>query len=227
MAGVSPHHAQWLTQAPTQEGWRVWASFFLGGLYGPIASNYVLRREQWNAAGGTAGAPPAPPSNQGLAVLGLFVGLPTLSILVLGMGAASDVDWSGSGPPSWGVRNAHRWAFFNLPVAWFYVLSVVLARRIEREFAILLHQITAGSRAAARDYARGGLSRALATGVSFAPFVILVSAVVLMRLHTWSDAIVGLSAFYVLSTFVAAWASSWLHIAPLRRFRRAVLAGMP
>lgn len=220
--------AQWLTQAPAQEGWRIWASFFLGGLYAPIASNYLLEREKWNASGGTGGQPPSPPSNRGLAVLGLFVGLPALSILVFGFATtAGDVNWYGPDSSSWGVRSAHRFAFFNIPVAWFYLLSLVLARRVDREFTVLLHQVTGGSRAAAREYAPGRIARAFAHVLSVIPLLLLGACVTLMITRTWVAEMDAMAAFYVLAVAIATWATSWLHVTPLRRFRRAVMAGMP
>lgn len=226
--GGTVQHAQWLTQAPSQEGWRIWASFFLGGLYAPIASDYLLKREQWNAAGGSGGSPPAPPSNRGVAVLGLFIGLPLLTILLFGyVNQADRVAWYGPGGESWNVSNAHRFAWLNIPIAWFYFFSVVLARRVNREFAILLHEVTGGSRAAAREFAPGRIGRAVAHVVGVLPLLILGASIVLMLTRTWVHELEGWAVLYMFAVAAATWATSWLHITPLRRFRRAVMAGMP
>ena len=221
----------WSANAPAaSESWRVWASFFLGGLYGPVASLYLAHREEW-AAGLRSGAlPPATPSQRGFIVLGLFVGLPVFFVSILGFVInASEVrrhwDYYDNGIDAWiGVSDAWWFAWVNLLIAGFYLVSVVLARMIDRRFAILLSELTGGDPQAMLSYRRGRFGRIVAAVLGVVPFALVAWMAVRMRIETWAPSLDGQAVFYLFAVTVAAWATSWLHVSPVSRFRDVLVS---
>ncbi len=215
----------WFTTNSANEGWRIWASFFLGGLYAPIASSYLLARERAGIAGKTL---PPPPSNRGLVVLSLFIGLPALFIISL-----SFVDRLSSVPTfddvfrSNRIAGAHHSAILNMLVAWFYFFSLMMARRVERNFALLLYETTAGSAAAVASFRRPLFMRGAASVIACGPIALMAYVGFTMRWFEWHDSLAGLGGLYILALVAATWATSWLHISPMRRFREAALASSP
>ena len=225
LSGTSTGSNPWFAANPANEGWRIWASLFLGGLYAPIASSFLLARERAGIAGK---ALPPPPSNRGLVVLGLFIGLPMLLVLVMQLpdsahsaGRATDVG------ASYALPGTRRMANANLFIAWFYVVSLLLARRVERNFSLLLYEVTAGSRSAVSAFRGNPIGRWLASAVAVAPMILVCSIAFILRWHTWHDSVEVLSSLYILAVFFATCATSWLHISPIHRFRTAALANGP
>ena len=229
-SGTSPYgpgsYAQWMSSSePNSEGWRLWASFFLGGLYGPIASRYLYQREEWNAGRRPGKAAPTAPSNRGLVVLGMFVGLPMLFILVLGFViSANEVSWYGAGNTSWNLDEAHGFAFANLFVAGFYLLSLTAARQMDRRFQLLLYELTGGDRQTLDTYRRGRGATFAAAVMAAAPFGLLTWMSIVMRQEMWSPDLDTLAVLYMFLIMAATWATSWLNVTPVSRFRRAMLA---
>lgn len=210
----------------------MWASFFLGGLYGPVASLYLAHREEW-AAGLRSGAlPPATPSQRGLIVLGLFVGLPVFFVSILGFVInASEVrrhwDYYDSGVDAWiGVSDAWWFAWVNLWIAGFYLVSVVMARMVDQRFGVLLAELTGGDPQAMLAFRRGRVGRVIAGLLGAAPFALIVWMAVRMRIETWSPSLEGWAVIYLFVTTLAAWATSWLHVTSVARFR-SVLVSRP
>lgn len=225
-ASASTTYTQWIaSSAPNGESWRAWASFFLGGLYGPVASRFLYQREEWSAGVRQANAPPAAPSTRGLIVLGLFFGLPVLCILVLGFTiSAVDVGWRPNEGIAYGLGEARTFAYLNVFVALFYVASWLAARHVDRQFLVLLVELTGGDRSAITAYREGRIRRAVAAVLAIAPLALVVGTNVRLLLVPWFDH-AGLMAMYFLAAvMVAAWATSWLHTSSLARFRRAMLA---
>ncbi|MFT6398574.1 MAG: hypothetical protein ACJAYU_003333 [Bradymonadia bacterium] len=215
----------WFATNPANEGWRIWASFFLGGLYAPIASSYLLSRERAGIAGKTL---PPPPSNRGLVVLSLFVGLPALSLIsLMYMDRLSDVANSLPAFRGYKIGEAHHFAVLNMFVSWFYFFSLMMARRVERNFALLLYETTAGSAAAVAAFRKSSFSRLIASVVACTPLVIMAGMGFTMRWFNWHESLAGMGAFYIVALISATWATSWLHISPIHRFRAAALASSP
>lgn len=235
-AGGSPGsgastYGQWVNaSAPASEAWRVWASFFLGGLYGPIASTYLFKREEWSAGFRKGALPPAAPSQRGLVVLSLFVGLPMLFIAVLGFVInATEVrrsyDYYETGVDVWyGLSQAHSFGWINLLVAGFFVLSVVVSRLVDRRFEVLLSELTAGDPQAIYGFRKGRAGRVIASLLGVLPLLLLVSMDLQMVLAGWNRSLDGFAALYMLSITLAAWATSWLNISPVTRFRQVLLS---
>lgn len=221
-------HAQLLAQGTANEGWRTWASFFMGGLYAPVASSYLFSREEWNAGASKRATPIAPPSTRGVVVLGLFCGVPVMALVGLFMVNAMSSVWvdPSSGVPRM-VRGAQSAAFLNLFVAWFYVLSVLLARQMDRRFSLLLFEVTGGSRAAMRRMRRGRVGRGVAMAVSCLPFVIVAVCVMTMRTAGWSPLLDSMGGFYALTSFAAAFLTSVLHMGTYNRFQAALRSVTP
>lgn len=226
-AGQGPTtYAQWVaSSAPNGEGWRLWASFFLGGLYGPIASRYLYDREEWNAGVRQSNAPPVAPSTRGLVVLGMFFGLPLLCILVLGFAiSAGKVIWYVQEGVGYGLSEAHAFAYLNLFVALFYAGSALAAFHVERRFLILLYELTAGDKATIAVFRAGGVKRIVATFLATVPLLLVLYADGVMLAADWSYSVQDVSLAYLLAVAIATWSTSWLHVHPLARFRRAMLS---
>lgn len=225
VSGPSTNQNAWFSTNPANEGWRIWASFFLGGLYAPIASSYLLERERAGIAGTTL---PAPPSNRGLVVLALFIGLPFLSVIVLMLNDRIDsVGYSSALGDSYAWKSAVEVVRLNLFIAWFYVFSAVLSRRIHRRYAVLLYEVTGGSATAVAAFRRGQFTRWFAALLSAGPMLIVCWIAATMRWSGWDPKLDLLGSLFLLSVAVATWASSWLHINPIRRFRAAALGAPP
>lgn len=225
-ASSSTTYAQWIaSSAPNGESWRAWASFFLGGLYGPIASRFLYEREEWSAGVRQASHPPVAPSTRGLVVLGMFFGLPLLAILVLGFTiSANDVSWNPTTGTQYGVAEAHTFAYLNLFVAMFYVGSLLAARHIDRRFLVLLYELTGGDKTTLGAFRSGRIRRAVASLIALSPLVLLLWSNMLMVRDGWSYGISSTAVYYLLAVTAATWATSWLHVNGLARFRRAMLA---
>lgn len=215
--------------ASANDGWRIWVSVILAGIYAPFASSFLLARERWSVAGPGAGAPPASPSSRGLVVLAMLFAVPLVPILSFGL-----VDAATAGPEhgaAWEDPGAQRRAFtyvlWTLPVGWFYLLSLVRARAVERELTIHLHDVTAGSPAAARVFGAQRFGRALATALSTVPFALSLALLLVLAISGWSMAMDGLVMAYFVAIGAAIWATSWLHIGPFQRYRNALSAGAP
>lgn len=217
-AGAANH---WFTTNPANEGWRIWASFFMGGLYAPIASSYLLARERAGIAGKTL---PAPPSNRGPVVLSLFVGLPALFIITIGF-AIQLTPETGRGVG--GTDEALRLASLNLFISWFYAFSLMMARRVERNFALLLYETTSGSSAAVATFRKRSVGRVVASVAACLPLAMTAYIGFTLRWFDWHSTLGGMKWFYLIALFAAAGATSWLHVSPIHRFREAALAGSP
>ena len=225
-AGGPAGYAQWVaSSAPHPERWRIWASFFLAGLYAPIASRFLYRREEWNAGVGQSSAAPVAPSSRGLVVIGLFFGLPVVCILVLGfMIAASKAGWYPNEQVARGLGEAHAFGYLNLFVACFYAGSALAALHVERRFVILLYELTAGDQVTLRAFRKGRVRRWLARAVACLPLTLIVYANVVMVTQDWNERVDPVSGFYLFAVLLATWCTSWLHVHPLGRFRRAMVA---
>ncbi len=225
-SGGSTTYAQWIaSSAPNGESWRAWASFFLGGLYGPIASRFLYEREEWSAGVRQANHPPVAPSTRGLVVLGMFFGLPMLAILVLGYTiSANDVSWNPTTGARYGVSEAHTFAYLNVFVAMFYAGSLLAARHVDRRFQVLLYELTGGEKTALGAFRAGKVRRTIASVVALCPLALLLSANVTMLRSGWSYTIPASAVYYLFAVTAATWATSWLHVNGLARFRRAMLA---
>ena len=225
LSGTSTGNNPWFSTNPANEGWRIWASFFLGGLYAPIASSYLLARERAGIAGKTL---PAPPSNRGLVVLGLFIGLPMMVILLsLLPSSISSVDRLPGQDNSYARNAASKAMLVNIFIGWFYLFSLLLARRVERNFSLLLYEVTSGSAAAITAFRGQPIARWTAYVVAAAPIFLICVMAFVMRWLTWADSMKTLCGFYLIAVFAATWATSWLHISTIHRFRQAALANLP
>lgn len=225
VSGPSMNQNAWLSTNPGNEGWRIWASVFLGGLYAPIASSYLLARERAGIAGK---ALPAPPSNRGLVVLALFFGLPLLSVYVLMMGdRIASIGYTNAHGDSYAWRSAAKVVTVNILFAWFYLFSAVLARRTERRFALLLYEVTGGSIAAVSAFQRGAIPRWTASVLAAGPMLIICRIGATMNWAEWKPSMEGMGWLFILAVMAATWATSWLHINTIRRFREAALASAP
>ena len=225
--GLAYAHSQLLLlHNGASEAWRVWLSFFLCGLYAPLAGEYLHDVAAHHA--GRASSAPTPPSGRGLMVLALFFLVPTVLVLVFGFTInASDVYWD-FGDNVWRRwSQTYVWAMFNLPVAWFFALSVFLARRQSRRYRLLLFEATNGYDAAMRAYARGIVWRTVAEVVSFLPLLVLVADLLVIRQRGWTEWLESTSALYLFTAVLAAWTSSWLHIDAQRRFYAAATSSVP
>lgn len=222
----SSSYARWLASSyPRSEGWRIWTSFFLGGLYAPLASAYLVEREEWTAGLRRGALPPAPPSQRGAVVLGLSLALPTFLILVLGaVVSAFDVRLiSGEGEAVWtNLRAAYTFTWLNLAVVGFYLLSLVQARTVASRFRELLRELTHGDARAMDVFDAEPWGARLAMLVSLLPALVLgVSAFRMLRVG-WDDAQPAFALLYLVVLCGAAWSTSWLNLRPAMRFRAAL-----
>lgn len=172
-----------------------------------------------------ATTPPAAPSTRGLIVLGLFFGLPVLCILALGFAvSANGVTWYPSEGVQSGLSEARTFAYLNVYVALFYVGSWLAARHVDRQFLVLLVELTGGDRSAVRAYREGRIRRGFVSLLALLPLGVLVYTAVRLVALTWFDAAGACASYFLLAVMAAAWGTSWLHMSTLARFRRAMLA---
>jgi hypothetical protein len=223
-SAASPSYTQWIAStAPNGESWRLWASFFLGGLYGPVAGRYLYNREEWNAGVSSATSVPVAPSARGLVVLAMFFGLPTLSMLVIGLSMSAAGLHGFYGPSAQEAESLRMLGYLNLFVSAFYTSSVLVARDVERRFRLLLYELTSGDRGVMRLFERGRLSRTIAMAFGLLPLLVVIYGNSVM-LFGWHSSVATILGLYFLVTAVATFATSWLNVSQLARFRRAMLS---
>jgi hypothetical protein len=231
-AGRSATQQRWGASSTSAEGWRTWTSFFLAGLYAPIAARFLVLREEHLAGLRKGQLPPTSPSQVGRVVLGLFIGVPALAVAAMAFVAnASSVHRSSAyfevGEDRWvSLQAAHSAILVNLFVALVYAASVVVARWAERRFELLLAHATDEDPHVIRLYRQGSTSRAVATVVALLPLaMIAVYSVVVFRAG-WDSSLSGAAGLWLPLVIAAAWASSWLNIHAASRYR-AVLSSVP
>lgn len=227
------HGASWRGPGgPPHEGWRTWTSFFLAGLYAPIASAYLVRREEHLAGLRRGQLPPTSPSQVGRVVLWLFAGVPALVVMVLAFSAhVSSVRRASrfyeSGEDAWvGLGTASHILLVNLSVGLFFAVSVCVARWARRRFELLIEEITQGDPHVVSLYREGRAGRVVAAATGFAPLAFLGVYVVTLAAGSWHPALSELGLAWVPLVGAAAWATSWLNIQAATRYR-AVLSVLP
>jgi len=215
----------------TPESWRLWFSFFLGGLYAPVASQYLLAREEWASGLGMGSLPPAMPSQRGWVVLSLFAGLPAYLVAVLGLLVnATQVrrSWhayhSGyTGATGWyGIDHVSSFALMNLFVGFFFLFSWLHARYVERRFELLLAEVSGGDPQRLLAFRRGAVGRQLGAWLCAVPLALLIGVGLIVASVGWFESLDALFFVYALFVGVAAWTSSWLNISPALRFRTVI-----
>ncbi|TVQ96695.1 MAG: hypothetical protein EA398_15655 [Deltaproteobacteria bacterium] len=236
-AGAAHLHAHspwaaWMAAAdPRAEGWRIWTSFFLAGLYAPLAASWLAAREEWTAGLGRGGLPPAPPSQRGAIVLLLSIALPILLILVLGY-VVSMFDVRprplGFSPVIVGLEalpTAQRFLWMNLLLSAIYPAFAIHARLVDRRFEQLLARLTHADPVMLQRYREGRPWRVAAALLGLLPLVVLMITARLLLDHGWSEVQYLLALLYIVALAVAAWATSWLALQPALRFRSLLHAG--
>jgi hypothetical protein len=224
VVGTAAGNNAWFSTNSSYEGWRIWTSFLLAGLYAPIASSYLLARERAGIAGK---ALPSPPSNRGLVWLGLFIGLPTIWVLVLALAPSVKHVIRFPDVLSHSRSHAARMVIGNIFIAWFYVFSLLTARRVERHLSLLLYDVTAGSATAVAAFRANRVAQWIAGALAIAPMVVICKIAFITRWASWDDSLAPLTTLYVFAITAASWATSWLHVNPVLRFRVAAVANAP
>lgn len=210
------------------EGWRIWTSFFLAGLYAPLAVRYLVAREEWTAGLGRSGLPPAPPSQRGGLVLLLSVALPIVLVLVLGLViSALDVRPRIVGAEGhvvgWdALQTVHRFGWFNLLIGGLYPALVLLGRPSEARLHDLLVRVTGGDARVLRIFEAGRLWRRLVALTALLPLGVLCVMARALVDHGWVSHLAPLALAYLVSVVVAAWCVSWVVLQPALRFREAL-----
>lgn len=214
---------------PRAEGWRIWASFFLGGLYGVIAGRYLAAREEWTVGLTERQWPPIPPSQRGVVVLGLSLFLPLLLLAVLGLiSGAMDVLWISVAPGEglWRhTRAVHVATWLNLPVAIWPVLAAVLSQDVEARIQGVLAELGGEDPQVLQRFAEGASSRRWAFVAALVPLLSWVGLALVLLFVRWHPVAYWLILTYVVSTIIALWSVSWLNISPVLRMRSVLLQG--
>lgn len=205
------------------EGWRIWLSWLLFGLYAPVVGSFLFEREEWNASLRADSLPPTAPSQRGLFVLGIVLFAPLIAILALSYTVQS-------------LEYASRWnhqpgdspvilGLINLAIASIPAFGTLSARSLQRRFELLLTEITGGDPIALVRFRQGARHRFAIALVAWSSMSLIGLQLVMMVSGTGGSE-VFFTPLYMFSLLLAPWASSWLNIEPAMRFRR-VMAGVP
>lgn len=209
---------------PRREYWRVWLGVFTGGLYGPIAGQYLFAADRWHAGFGGDNEPGAPWQN-GFAIILLIVILPIYAGMVLtNTGQVlnvpaqinESVQWQWAGAL---IESARRGSWFSVIAASIPLLLGLYSWGLHARYAALLAALTDHDLELRRRYEAGRGWRVGAMALSTLPLCFALSVATTLKLSMWQPWVHGLAIAQLLAFFVAAWAVSWLAISPAVRFR--------
>lgn len=215
------------------DGWRIWVSFLLGGLYGPIAGRWLLARAEYTASTPGSSLPPPPPSQRGSVVLGLVVGVPLVlsfvgtfsaalsrfdSMLSYRALAAADAR-GGSGLSGTFLLGP---VVLSLLVALLFATAALRARWIESRYDALLEHATSGDPQQLLRFRGAAARRHVATVIAMLPLALLLLLSAAIATGLLLGPVITVAYFFPLAAVAAAWAVSWLTISPTIRYEQAV-----
>ncbi len=210
---------------PTEsEGWRIWLSWMLFGLYAPVVGNYLFEREEWSASLRADNLPPVAPSQRGLFVLAIVLFAPLIAILCLSWTVQS-MEVAAHSHYRSVTESIMVLGLINLAISAIPAFGVANARWLNRRYEALITETTGADPLALVRFRSGTRGRLLAKVAAFSS-LLLVSLQLIGLVADLGARGSMVTPFYMLSLLLSPWASSWLNIESTMRFRR-VMAGTP